>query len=164
MPLDESSPDTVLPSLAFTAVDSLLVLCYLQASPTDADWDVWIAREKRMEHRGLLIWTDGGSPNARQRARVAAETDAGAQLRPPVALLTDSMAIRAIMTAFAWLLGSAQPMKAFPRAACDEAVMWLRVPAPPALVRSAVLRLNAALELVQKQGPASKAARGKNGR
>lgn len=146
MPVDASSNDTVLDTIAFTAVDELLILCYLQASPSDAEWDVWLARERRMEHRALLVWTDGGAPNARQRARVAAETGHGLAARPSVALLTDSVVIRSVMTAFTWVLGPAHPIKAFPREAVDQALQWLGVHAQPTRVRSAISRLNAALD------------------
>lgn len=145
MPVDDSSNDTVLDTIAFTAVDDLLVLCYLRASPSDAEWDVWLARERPMEHRALLVWTDGGAPNARQRARVASETGHGLATRPPVALLTDSMVIRSVMTAFTWVLGAAHPIKAFPREAIDAALEWLPVRPQPTRVRAAIARLNTAL-------------------
>jgi hypothetical protein len=145
MPADDPSNDTVLDTIAFATVDDLLILCYLRASPSDAEWDVWLAREKHMTHRGLLVWTDGGAPNARQRARVAVETGQGLDARPPVALLTDSMVIRSVMTAFTWVLGAAHPIKAFPGESVDSALEWLGVQARPAPVRGALSRLSAAL-------------------
>src|SRR6185312_1703741 len=101
--------DTVLTTLAFAAVGDLLVLCYTTAPPSDADWNVWIDREKRMEHRAILVSTEGGSPDARQRARVAQETDTKGAPRPPLALMTDSAAVRSVMTAFSWILGKNTP-------------------------------------------------------
>jgi hypothetical protein len=142
---DDAHDDTVLSAIAFAAVGELLILCYSTASPSDAEWDVWIEREKRMAHRAVLVSTEGGSPNARQRARVAEATDTKGATRPPLALLTDSAAIRSIMTAFGWILGKHQPMKAFPRSALDEAMAWLGVPVPVDRVRPVVARLHASL-------------------
>jgi hypothetical protein len=144
MPIEISPNDTVLRTLAFTAEQDLLVLCHTSEPPTDAEWETWLTREVRREHRGLLISTDGGAPNSRQRARVA-EATAGKGRRPGVALLTDSAFIRSVMTAFAWMLGKEHPMKTFPRTAVEEAVVWLGVKAEPARARAAVARLQTAL-------------------
>jgi hypothetical protein len=145
MPLEPPPNDTVLRTLAFTAERDLLVLCHTSATPTDQEWETWLAREARHEHRGILIATEGGAPNSRQRARVAEATGGRGRVRPGVALLTDSAFIRSVMTAFAWILGQQHPMKAFPRTAIDEAVVWLGVKAEPARARAAVARLRAAL-------------------
>jgi hypothetical protein len=145
MAIDDPRDDTVLESIAFTGVEGLLVLCHSSASPSDEEWDAWIARESRGDHRGILISTEGGAPNSRQRSRVADKTGNRGSVRPPVALLTDSAIIRSVMTAFAWILGKDQPMKAFPRTALDEAVAWLGADVRPAPVRAAVSRLQVAL-------------------
>jgi hypothetical protein len=145
MAIDDPRDDTVLESIAFTAVDGLLVLCHSSASPSDEEWDVWIARQAPGEHRGILISTEGGAPNSRQRSRVAEKTSSRGGVRPPVALLTDSAIIRSVMTAFAWILGKDQLMKAFPRMAVAEAVEWLGADVPTAPVRAAVSRLHGAL-------------------
>ena len=145
MPAADTSHDTVLDTIAFTEVDELLILCYLRDSPSDAEWSVWLERSKPMKHRALLISTEGGAPNARQRARVATEIGQGVAQRPPVALLTDSLVIRSVMTAFSWVLGSAHPIRAFPREGVDTALEWLGVQTRSVRVRAAIARLNAAL-------------------
>lgn len=137
--------DTVLPSLAFAAVGELLVLCYGPGDPSDADFDVWLVRERRMEHRALLIHTAGGSPNAKQRARVAETVGPRGALRPPVVLLSDSLAARTIMTAFTWLLGSAHPMRAFPPDALPDALVWLGVGTTAPTTREAIARLQSGI-------------------
>jgi len=152
MALDEPQDDTVLESIAFASVDDLLVLCHSTVSPSDQEWETWIAREARGEHRGILISTEGGAPNSRQRSRVAEKTGKRAGVRPPVALLTDSAIIRSVMTAFAWILGSEQPMKAFPRTAIDEAVTWICPDLLPARVRPVVSRLHASLAQAPSKG------------
>jgi hypothetical protein len=144
MTLDDPRDDTVLETLAFAAVGELLVLCHSIASPSDHDWDFWIEREKRKEHRALLISTHGGAPNSRQRARLA-EASAKKVLRPPVALLTDSALIRSVMTAFAWVLGKRQPMSAFPPTGIDEALSWLGVTVRIERVQAVMARLHSGL-------------------
>jgi hypothetical protein len=137
--------DTVLSTLAFAAVGDLLVLCYSTVDPSDADWEIWIQRERQMAHRAVLVSTEGGSPNARQRKRVAEETDMKGAMRPPLALLTDSATVRSIMTAFSWIFGKHAPMKAFPRNALDDAMAWLGAPVSVDRVRPVVARLHASL-------------------
>jgi hypothetical protein len=142
---EDSPEDTVLDTIAFTSVDGLLVLCHSSAAPSDEEWETWIARESRYEHRGILISTEGGAPNSRQRSRVADKAPKRGGLRPPVALLTDSAIIRSVMTAFAWILGKEQPMKAFPRTGIDDAAQWLDPKIPPQRLRLAVTRLHSSL-------------------
>jgi hypothetical protein len=145
MPLDDPRSDTVLRTIAFAAVDSLLILCHTSAPPSDAEWDTLIAYEVGHPQRGLLISTDGGAPNSRQRARVAEARRGMIDAKRPVALLTDSAVTRSIMTAFAWILGQEHPMKTFPRDGLDEAVSWLGVEVPPARVRPVMERLHTSL-------------------
>jgi hypothetical protein len=145
MALDDPRDDTVLETLAFTAVGGVLVLCHTSADPSDDEWETWIDRERRHEHRAILIATRGGAPNSRQRARVAEATGQKSGRRPPVALLTDSAVTRSVMTAFGWILGAHAPMKAFPTTALEEAVSWLAVTVRPETVRAVMARLQASL-------------------
>jgi hypothetical protein len=144
MLIDELRHATVRDAIAFVVIDEILVLYYTERDPSDPEWDAWIAQINRREHRAMLILTEGGAPNARQRAKMVRETDYGAALRPPMALLTDSMLLRGMMTAFAWLYGKAQPLRAFPRRRVDEAVAFLGVPVAPE-------RVQAVLEVLSKK-------------
>ncbi len=143
---DDPRNDTVLTTMAFAAVDDLLVLCHSEDNPTEAEWDRWIATERLRKHRALLVITRGGAPNSKQRARVAEVLGANAGPTPPVALLTDSAVLRTLMTAFTWLLGRQHRMKAFSPEAIDDAVAWTAVDVRAERVRIAIRRLQAALE------------------
>jgi hypothetical protein len=143
--LDDPQNDTVLTTMAFAAVDDLLILCHSEDNPSEAEWDRWIATERLRKHRALLVLTRGGSPNSRQRARVAELLGATAGPTPPVALLTDSTVLRTLMTAFTWLLGRQHRMKAFSPEAVEDAVAWTAVEIRPERVRITIRRLQAAL-------------------
>ncbi len=143
MPVETIGSDTVLRTIAFAAVDEILVLVHSSADPSDAEWEAWIERERRRTHRALLISTAGGAPNSRQRARVAEATPYARGQRPPVALLTDSAVTRHVMTAFAWILGAEHPMRAFPRGAIVDAVAWLGAAPSVDRVKSTIQRLHA---------------------
>ncbi len=144
--LDDPRDDTVLTTIAFAAVDDLMVLCHSEDNPSEAEWDRWIATERQGKHRALLVATRGGAPNSKQRARVAEVLGANAAPAPPVALLTDSVALRTLMTAFTWLLGHQHRMKAFPPDAVGEAVAWTAIAVRPERVRAVLERLHAALK------------------
>jgi hypothetical protein len=143
--LDDPRQDTVLETIAFAAVDDVIVLCHSKANPSDAEWDRWIPYERRGEHKVLLVVTLGGAPNSRQRARVAELLRAKGGSTPPVAILTDSAINRTLMTAFTWLLGRQHQMKAFDLTGVDEAIGWAGVKVRPERVRAVVGRLQAAL-------------------
>ena len=72
-------------------------------APSDAEWEALLglfrlAAEEGVELR-TLVYTEGGAPNARQRALL---NDVLAGLKPRVAVLTPSAAARAIGVAISW--------------------------------------------------------------
>jgi hypothetical protein len=150
MPLENVHNEVVLRSLAFELVGDLLVMCLGSGDPSNRDWEQWAERCRKLEHRGILITTAGGAPNSRQRARIA-EVMADVERPPPVALLTDSAVIRHVMTAFSWLLGRKQAIKALPPSATLEAIQWLNVSAPLTRVQEALVRLQSAVANASKR-------------
>jgi hypothetical protein len=137
----EPAAERMLKTLGYVLVDDLLVACVSRSTPSDDDWDEWIARAAKVEYRGMLIATAGGSPNSAQRARLARAINKLPGPRPPVVLLTDSALMRSVMTAFSWLLGSQQPAKALPPSALAEALQWMDIALPPAHVQNVIDRL-----------------------
>ena len=151
MPSENLQAEVVLRSMAFELVDDLLVMCLGNTEPSNRDWEQWAERCRRMEHRAILITTAGASPNSRQRARIA-EVMEDVERPPPVALLTDSAVVRHVMTAFSWLLGRKQAIKAFPPTAVLEALQWLGVQLPPARAQEALTRLRSGLASASRTG------------
>lgn len=142
MARDDDAHDVVLKTMAFTLVGDLLLAYHGSAAPTDAEWNQWIEHNARAVHRGTLALTEGGSPNSAQRGRIADVVRGQTQ---PFALMTDSAVIRSVLTAFSWLLGSGQAMKAFASADLEGALKWLKVEVQPERVHLAVARLRQAL-------------------
>lgn len=82
-----------------------LVIAHSRGAPCKEDWE-HICRAIREYHataRGQLVLTLGGVPDAAQRKRALQELPDGF-VPKPVAVLTDSVAVRGVMTALNWLL------------------------------------------------------------
>jgi hypothetical protein len=82
-----------------------LVIAHPHDAPSKEDWE-YVCRAIREYHaaaRGQLVLTFGGVPDAAQRKRALMELPEGF-VPQPVAVLTDSIAVRGVMTALNWLL------------------------------------------------------------
>jgi hypothetical protein len=83
--------------------DRVAVAVHDAIPPTDDEWDRWLARFRErhgLEMRVLVESNDGAGPNAKQRKALAAFTH---QVDIRAAVLTDSVLVRGIITAIAWL-------------------------------------------------------------
>src|SRR5215831_11606107 len=72
------------------------------ADPSNAEWDLYLANIRTcldLPHATGIAFTDGGTPDALQRGRVN-ELIAGR--RPPSAVVSNSIAIRSVITALRW--------------------------------------------------------------
>lgn len=90
--------------------------------PTDEEWARWIALSRdsgSMEGRALIESQHGVGPNAKQRLQMA-EAIVGRDIR--ASILTESLVVRGIVTAIAWL---GIPQRAFPLGHYDEALSFL---------------------------------------
>lgn len=83
------------------AVDECIVSVHGPAVPTDGEWDKAMALLESVgpARARSLIWTEGGAPNATQRAKLAKVTGSA---RSPMAVLTASGLARAAGTAMSW--------------------------------------------------------------
>jgi hypothetical protein len=92
------------------------------APPTDEEWNRWLAfaREAANVNLRLLVETTGqGGPNAKQRKQLA-EVLSGRDVR--CAILSDSMFVRGVVTAVAWL---GVELRAFPPGDLSSACGYL---------------------------------------
>lgn len=90
--------------------DERVVVCvHDEQAPTDAEWDRWLQllRERAGRDARAFVETRGGGPNAKQRKLLA---DAVKDLDLRCAILSDSMVVRGMVTAIAWL---GVPLRAF---------------------------------------------------
>lgn len=137
----EPAAERVFKTLGYALLDDLLVMHLSRSTPSEEDWSEWIARSIKVDYRALLIATAGGAPNSAQRARLADAINKLLVPMPPTVLLTDSALMRSVMTAFSWLFGSEQRMKALPPGALAEALRWMEIRLPLELVQSALQRI-----------------------
>lgn len=89
-------------NLAFKKVDDYWVVAHTTEAPTDIEWHELLAtlrRVKEARRARVFIYTDGGAPNARQRALLNQALDGA---RPPIAVVTASAVARAASTAISW--------------------------------------------------------------
>lgn len=142
---DDLARYRVLTSLGYALLGDLLILCTSDAPPSDEDWNEWIARSTKIDYRALLIFSAGGSPNPKQRRRLSDAVDKLPGPRQPVALLTDSLLVRSIATAFSWLLGGKQPLRVVPTEALAEALAWQGIALNAAVVQEMIDRLQSDL-------------------
>jgi hypothetical protein len=77
------------------------IVAHGRESPTPEEWSAFLkAMELDLPNlRGILVFTAGGSLNARQREQIELLTTRG-NLR--VAVLTDSVVVRGVVTALSW--------------------------------------------------------------
>jgi hypothetical protein len=123
-------------TMAYMQVGATMVVAHGPQPPAQNEWDGHIAlcKDGKVKVRRLLVYTAGGAPDAKQRAQ--AEKEFG-QLR--VAVLTDSVLARGVVTALRWL---GMPISAFPADQVVRAMEDIGVPsAERDEVRSALTRV-----------------------
>jgi hypothetical protein len=77
------------------------VVVQSHSSPTDEEWERCVALESSLplDRCRILVWTDGGAPNAKQRARLRA---AFKGMQPLTAVITPSAIARTVGIAISW--------------------------------------------------------------
>lgn len=88
--------------MAIARSDRLFTVVYGVDAPTEEEWTRCLAlfREREGRETRFLVESRGGGPDAKQR-KTLAETLRNADTR--VAVMTDSIVARGILTALAWL-------------------------------------------------------------
>jgi hypothetical protein len=127
-------------TMASEAVGNIYVVAQARENPHDAEWDSNVERQASLVPDGLrvLVWSEGGGPDAKQRARLA-ERLAGYQ--PLTAILTPSAMARAIGVAISWVNPS---VRMFPPEALAMALAHLQTtPAERASLEACLARVRA---------------------
>lgn len=88
-------------TLTFKVIDRLFLVVYGTEAPTDEEWAVYLAEIERqgVDHTMQIVVTDGGGPTEAQRKHLERLIAAH---EVPVAVLTDSAAIRAMVGLMSW--------------------------------------------------------------
>jgi hypothetical protein len=123
-------------------IDRLVLTVYGPDDPTDPEWEAYLCT---IEQHGIvrtmqLIITDGAAPTRAQRRRLDRFV-AGHEV--PVAVLSESTAVRVMVSAFAKLN---RGLRAFSPADLTEALAFLEVPSSrAALIEREINRLRRSL-------------------
>jgi hypothetical protein len=134
----------ILAQWAWMRVGSVLVLCTIgEREPPETDLDAWLMRAARDDYTKILLHSRGGSPDAKQRARLAGYWDKAAGPIPPCAVLTDSAMVRSVLVALSWI--SKFPMRAFAGDDVAGALRFLEEPDALDAVRDTIETLHRAL-------------------
>jgi hypothetical protein len=119
----------VMAVLAYELVGNCFVLAVSKESPGDDEWNAYITFVQSHLKKGMLpvalIASAGGGPTAAQRARLNDMTKkAGLVNTLKAAVLTDSLLVRGMATALAWIVPG---YRAFPPAEIGAALEFLGV-------------------------------------
>jgi hypothetical protein len=104
----------------FVQADKIVMLHTVKTPPQD-EWDRYLDELRRYDvsQLGLLVFTDGGAPNARQRKGLNDVLGKRVFLR---AVVTNSSAVRKIVTAIGWFSAG---VKSFAPGEMDAAIAHL---------------------------------------
>ena len=100
----KASSPVVMRNWAFGQVGSLVILCTRgDGPPSEHELDAWIDRIRRDDFTAILIHAEAGDVTAKQRARIRQAMEPPRQTGTPlVALMTDSVIPRLVMTGLSW--------------------------------------------------------------
>jgi hypothetical protein len=104
----------------------VLILAHTKDAPSEPEWNEYVAsaRQWRPEIRAFLVLSEGGGPNAAQRA--ALDEAVGLENHPgKTAVVTVSMMARGIVTAIGWF---SKGIKAFSTNQISAALDYLEIP------------------------------------
>ncbi|MBX7195973.1 MAG: hypothetical protein K1X94_28215 [Sandaracinaceae bacterium] len=118
-------------TLAHGRVSNCLVLVHGRDAPRDDEWRDWVRTvlEFKGGHPRICVRTHGGGPNAKQRQVIAHSSIEKFGRPASTAVVTDSVVIRGMITAFHWLVPSGD-IRAFAPQALPDALDHLSVPRP----------------------------------
>src|SRR5262245_14002748 len=93
------------PSMLWTYADGVLVVVHTAQVPTDDAWNAHCALIERVrrELRAVVVYADGGGPSSKQRQEMRRALQGAI---PPVAILTNSVLVRGIVTSLNWFLSN----------------------------------------------------------
>lgn len=115
-------------------VQNCVVCIHSAEAPSKEEWDgvmQVVADELALGRLRILVSTEGGAPNATQRAKLR---DVLGHSKPPIAVMSSSSLVRAVCTAISWFNPQ---MRQFPPESLPAALDHLGIPLPDraALVR-----------------------------
>lgn len=113
------------PYMAWKVIDRLVIVVLGTEEPTDAEWEDYLRAVERhgIDRTMQLVVTEGGGPNAMQRRYLSSLL---ARRSVPVAVVSGSVTIRAVVTAMSWFN---HRIRGFPPTSLRDAIAYLAIPA-----------------------------------
>ena len=125
-------------NFAFTRVGNISVVVHSGVNPLPVEWDSMIADMQtfRATMKGILVYTEGGSPNATQRKQLRDVLSPETREPALTTVFTTSVVARMAVTAFNLFFGNR--MRAIDPSAYEEGLTHLGVPKKewPALMKA----------------------------
>lgn len=111
-------------NLAYKVIDRVFLVAYGTEAPTDEEWAAYLGEIERqgVDHTLTIIITGGSGPTAAQRRHLE-RVIAGHEV--PVAVLSDSAAVRAMVAVMSWFN---RRLRAFPPEQIYAALSHLEIP------------------------------------
>lgn len=93
-------------TISFEVIGNCGVLVHGRVDPTDEEWDRYIRflQTHGNPHSKVVVYTHGGTPTAKQRAKLIEYMERAGTKDVPVAVMTSSPVARGVVTVFRWLL------------------------------------------------------------
>jgi hypothetical protein len=115
-------------NMSFTRAGTISVVVHSNTSPSFAEWDAMIEDMKtfRTIMKGILVYTEGGSPNATQRKQLRDVLSPETREPVPTTVFTTSIIARTAVTAFNLFFDNR--MRAIDPSKYEEGLKHLNVP------------------------------------
>ena len=127
-------------SIRYRTLGCLFLVVHSRDEASDPEWDAYMLDLRQHRQRvgdsfQMMVYALGGQPTASQRARLTRALDGQAV---PLAVLSESIKVRGVVTALSWFNAR---IRFFKPGQFDDAVRFLPAPLDPDAVRSAVRSL-----------------------
>lgn len=87
-----------MPTMAYRMTPHLMVLAHSETAPDSGEWSDWVEEMVKQRCRNVLVWTDGGTPDAAQRALIGTRIG---QVKATV--LSESPLAKPVSTVLRWV-------------------------------------------------------------
>jgi len=126
-------------SMVSTVVAGVCVVAHTADPPSDQEWNHYLdLMERRFaELKAIIVVTEGGAPEAKQRASLSKFWEKKSR-KIPSAVLSPSTFVRAFVNAFGWMAGDR--IQAFGRTDFDAAFNFLGLTADQRVAVSETLQ------------------------
>ncbi len=116
------------PTMVSKAIGEVVLAAHATPAPTEQEWTAYLELFRPFKDAGklesvkALVWSHGGSPDAKQRRAMLEFLGRAA---PPTAIVTPVSFVRGVVTVLSWFR---KAIRAFGPTQVDEAFAWVGIP------------------------------------